>query len=398
MVNTGRRALVATFGLVASLPGLAARAASTLHEAPSKHGARPELGASAAFDARGRLWAVKKRGQHVMLWRSDDQGSTWRALRAVNRTPEAIAADGDARPKIAIGARGELYVSWTQPLAKPYTGFIRFARSLDAGRTFREPMTVHTDRQPITHRFDAITVTREGRVFVAWIDKRDGEAARATQAPYRGAALYYAVSGDRGATFRGDYKVADHSCECCRIALLPRANGTVTAFWRHVFEPNLRDHAIATLRADGSVEGFRRATFDDWAIDACPHHGPSLAEYAGGHLHAVWFTLGTDEPGAIYGRLRENGVNEMRRIGGETAEHPDIAALGKRLAIVWKEFDGERLQLLSMRSDDAGRTWRHKTLAVTNDAADQPRLVTHGGRFYALWNTRAKPLWVVPLR
>jgi hypothetical protein len=32
---------------------------------------------------------------------------------------------------------------------------------------------VHADRQEITHRFDAMTVTRDGRLLVAWIDKRD---------------------------------------------------------------------------------------------------------------------------------------------------------------------------------------------------------------------------------
>ena len=41
---------------------------------------------------------------------------------------EAIAAEGDSRPKIATGPHDEIYVTWTKPFAKPYTGEIRFAR------------------------------------------------------------------------------------------------------------------------------------------------------------------------------------------------------------------------------------------------------------------------------
>lgn len=373
------------------VPFAAELAAHGDHGKPDKERPLDGLGASAVFDASGTLWAVSKGGDHVVLHRSADLGQTWSWGMAVNLTPEPIGAESDARPKIAVGPKGELYVSWTQPLAKPYTGYIRLARSLDRGKSFSAPVTVHADRQEITHRFDAVTVNREGRVFIAWVDKRDAEAARGKRETYRGAATYYAVSDDRGASFRGDFKLADHSCECCRIAMLPRGDGSVTAFWRHVFAPNLRDHAIASLHADGRVEGFRRATFDNWATDACPHHGPSLAEDAAGQLHAVWFTLGRKQQGAHYGRLRDGAVDGLRRIGDKTAAHPDLAIAGNRIALAWKEFDGEASRLRGMLSDDGGATWREIAIAATQGASDQPRLLTHQGRFYAFWNTRATP-------
>jgi hypothetical protein len=263
--------------------------------------------------------------------------------------------------------------------------------------TFSTPLTVHADRQEITHRFDAIAVNRQGQIFVAWVDKRDGEAIKAKGGEYRGAALYFAVSDDHGASFRGDFKLADNSCECCRIALLPRNDGSVIAFWRHVFEPNLRDHAIATIYSDGHVDGLRRATFDNWAIDACPHHGPSLAADAHAQLHAVWFNLGPEHPGSVYGRLSNDGVKDLRRIGGERAEHPDMAIIGGRVALVWKEFDGEKSQLRGMLSNDDGKTWREISLAATAGASDQPRLLVTNGKFFVFWNTRSNPFLVVLL-
>jgi hypothetical protein len=363
-------------------------------------GKRPqsELGSSAAFDGRGNLWAVSKEGAHAVVRRSDDTGRTWSAPRRVNAVPEAIEANGDSRPKLALGNRGELYVTWTKALGKFHTGDIRFARSLDEGKTFSAPITVNTDRQQITHRFDAIAVTGTGRIFLAWIDTRDQVAlAKGTGGEYTGAAVYFAVSDDRGATFRGDFKLADHSCECCRIALVPMPDQTVAAMWRHVFAPNVRDHALARMEESGRHSEPVRATFDDWRIDACPHHGPALAADSAGRLHAVWFTEGPNAAGVFYGRVGNAGVEARRRIGGETAEHADLASSGEALAIAWKEFDGERSRLRAMVSDNGGENWRSHELGATAGASDQPRVLQRQGRFYVFWNTSLEPLSVFPI-
>lgn len=365
--------------------------------APAGMAARADLGASAAFDEDGKLWAVSKQGDHAVVRYSENQGGTWSEPVAVNTDHERVAADGDSRPKVAVGKDGALYVTWTRPLAKPYTGEVRFARSLDGGATWSDAITVHADRQEITHRFDAITVDGEGRVFVAWIDKRDQDVARGAGKPYRGAAVYFAVSDDGGTSFRGDFKVAEHSCECCRIALLAQPDGGVLALWRHVFEPNIRDHAMAQLQPDGGVGPMRRATFDNWAIDACPHHGPSLARDDRGRLHAVWFDLGPEHAGVSYGRLGDGEVQGQFQVGDDRAEHADIAITGERVAVAWKAFDGERTQLRAMRSDDGGASWRTLDLASTDEMSDQPRVLTFDGRFFVFWNTRERSHRVLEL-
>lgn len=360
--------------------------------------ARPGLAAAAAFDPKGGLWAVSYDGQYLVVRRSADLGGQWSPPVRVFPTPEPMDSGGDARPNIAVGPGGEIYVTWTKPLSKPYTGEIKLARSIDGGRTFSNPRIVHADRQEITHRFDAMTVTSDGRLLVAWIDKRDGVAAGGKASAYAGAAVYYAISDDRGVTFRGDYKVADHSCECCRIALLPKDDGSVLGFWRHVFSPNVRDHALAKLGTDGTVSGFRRATFDDWRVDVCPHHGPSLAADRGGGLHAVWYTGAAGNAGVYYGRLEPGGVAGQRRVGGETAEHADLAAAGDQLAIVWKEFDGQRSTLRALQSFDRGVTFIEREIGATAEASDQPRILVRDGRFYVFWNTRRETLRIIPLQ
>ncbi|PTY00133.1 hypothetical protein DB354_02260 [Opitutus sp. ER46] len=353
-----------------------------------------ELGAQAAFDASGVLWAVHRVSGHIAVSRSADEGQSWSNAVLVTRTPEAIDAGGDARPKIALGPKGEIYVSWTRPLAEPYTGEIRFSRSLDAGRTFSPPIVVHHDRQVITHRFDTIAVNQDGEVFAAWIDKRDLVAS--TPSAYRGAALYYAVSSDQGASFRGDFKVADHCCECCRLALVSHRDGTVTAFWRHIFDPNIRDHAIANLRPDGHAEAVQRATFEDWRIDACPHHGPAMAIDGDGALHGVWFSGAARNHGVFYGRLSASRGDAAQRIGADSAGHAAIGATGRRIAIAWKEYRDGRTALRGLISEDAGHTWRPSELSSAAGLSDHPSLLTHNGRFFAFWNSGEHPLAVIP--
>lgn len=382
--------------LVFPAAGVAAQEQVANEPAPAHKMHRMELGTSAAFAPDGTLYAVGKQGEHVLLHRSADAGVHWDAPTVVNTDPEPISADGENRPKIAFASDGGILVSWTRPLARRFSGEIRLARG-DADGHFAAPITVHRDRSEITHRFESMAVAGDGKVVLAWIDKRDLEAAEAAGEIYAGAAIYAAISDDGGRSFRPEVKVADHSCQCCRLAIALDTDGLPLLMWRHVFEPNERDHALARLRPDGTAEWVRRATFDGWKIDACPHHGPSLAVTPDGVRHAVWFNVVEGAGQVFYGRLTDEGVEGQRRIGGARAAHADLATAGGRIAIAWKEFDGERTQLRAEVSDDGGASFRALTLAATLGASDQPRVLTRGDRLFAFWRTEQEGMKGYPL-
>ncbi|NEX59999.1 sialidase family protein [Noviherbaspirillum galbum] len=365
------------------------------------HGA--DLGTAAAMAGSGLLWLASKEtqdgGQYVVVRSSEDMGKTWTAPVRVNAQAEPIAASGEARPHLAFGRKGELYVSWTSTVARPHIGNIRFARSLDGGKTFSPPLTVHANREHVTHSFESMIVDGDGRIFIAWIDGRDQASAKAKGKPYAGSAIYYAVSSDQGRSFRKDFRLADHSCECCRIGMSLDASGTPVAMWRHVFEPNVRDHAIARLTADGERIAITRVTFDDWRIDACPHHGPSLAFGADGVRHQVWFNGKEAEgSGAMYARVMpgETAIKPVG-LGSAQASHPDVAAQGQRVAIVWKQFDGKSTALLGRVSGDNGRSWRDLALAETAGDSDKPYLVPTPTGMLVSWRTQAEGIRVIPL-
>jgi hypothetical protein len=348
----------------------------------------PELGASAAFDSHGRLWLVDAADGHVRLRHSDDDGRTLSAPVDVNAIAEPIYAEGENRPKLAFGPHDELYVSWSQPRAKPWTGFVRFARSLDRGEHFSKPLTVHHDRAEITHRFDALAVDGNGRIVIAWIDKRDVIAATARGKPYLGAAVYYSWSDDGGATFVPERKLVDQSCECCRVALARMPDGGIAAFFRNIYGDNIRDHAYAVLRTDGHASQVERATFSEWQIAGCPHHGPGLAIGNDGIRHAVWYEAKT-QPTIWYGQPDPgHPPQHLLTIAKAGASHADVAVHDRTVWVVWNQVGANGFALMLRRSTDNGVHFdAAREVARSDGAVGSPQLLQKQGRAFAAWNT-----------
>jgi hypothetical protein len=386
------------------LLGLAVIGVQAADVAPGKpKAARLELATSAAFAADGSLLVVAKQGEQVMLYRSTDEGRSWSAPAAVNAQPEAFSANGENRPKIAFAADGGLLVSWAHSFGVGHNGNIRLARA-DDGEHFGKPQSVHKDTAEITHSFESMLTTPDNKVILAWVDKRDSEAAKASQIPYRGSGIYAAVSHDGGRIFQPEFKLADHSCECCRLSSALDRDGSPLFMWRHVYAPNERDHAIARLTPNGTLETVKRATFDRWKVDGCPHHGPSLVVDAQGVRHAVWFNQKEGGGPVHYGRLLKSADNSdelrvegQRTVGGPRAAHADMASAAGKLAIVWKEFDGERTQLGMLFSTDGGKSFNEKTLTATDGASDQPRVIHRQDKLYAFWRTENEGFRLIAL-
>lgn len=360
--------------------------------------AKPSLATTTAFDAGGRLWRVLVQENQLRVSHSDDDGKTFSTPVAVNGTPEHIAGDGENRPKILV-RNGIVYLSWTQALDKPMTGHIRFSRSLDGGKTFSPPVTVNDDSQIISHRFEAMGVNDQGQVTLAWLDKRDLAAAQKEGRPYTGAAVYYAVSGDNGASFRPNLKLADHSCECCRVAMAVEPDGTPVVFWRHIYGQNTRDFALARLDEKPAPV---RATHDNWQVDGCPHHGGAISIGPDGVYHLVWFNNGPERHGLFYGSSSNRGqtFSAPHAFGNEDAQagHPDVLSLGQKIFVAWKEFDGKEASIQAMRSRDGGRSWSAPLrLASTAGASDHPRLIANRDKAYLSWQTEKDGLRLVEI-
>ena len=358
---------------------------------------KPQLGIGTAFAPDGSLWWVGLNADAQLVIQSAPAATTpprWSAPRVIDIGGDPVSADGENHPKLLFGPNGTVLIAYTQPLAKPNTGFVRLLRSTDGGKTFSKPSTVHADRQEITHRFESIGFDAKGVLHAIWIDKRDLEAAPrvGSKSSYRGAAIYRASSVDGGASFGPDTKVADHSCECCRIALAQGSDGVLNAMWRHVYEPDVRDHAFAALDSAAAPVTTVRATFDEWHVNGCPHHGPGLATAADGGFHTVWFGVrqldGANASGVRYARLKADGspdAQSVRRLPDDRAEHASVMAHGQRVAVVWRSSDGMVSTLKAWLSTDGGKTFAERRLAQVQGDNDFARPVQIGARMAVVW-------------
>ncbi len=361
------------------------------------------LAVGAALDARGRLWLARVENRRLLVSHSDDGGIGFSAPVAVTPQQEAITADGENRPKLAVGADGIVHVSWSQSLGQPMSAHIRYARSTDGGRSFSPPVILNDDRQVISHRFDALATDGRGGVAVVWLDARSRTAKTGGKSPQTDVGLYAALSQDGGANFGRNRKVAGHSCQCCRTALTWTAAGPV-AFWRHVFGRNIRDFAIASLNGGAVL----RVTDDAWEIDGCPHHGGGIAADGRGNLHIAWFTDGEQRKGIFYRRIAATDFSKAAALdmseplplgdAARQAGHPAVAAAGERVLLAWREFDGMRFSAWAMLSQDAGASWgAPQKLAEAAQQADYALPLVDARQARVVWNAAVEGLRVLPV-
>lgn len=382
--------VVKTIKLVLSLAILMALAGNAGAHEGHDHG--PPLAVSVAPDTQGNLWRVSVKDGFVLV----DQSKTASALafsaqQKLNSQAHKIGTDGDARPKIAIAQNGNIYVTWTQALPAPYSGYIWFSRSINGGKSFSQPSIVHQDRAEITHRFDALAVSPSGRVYVAWVDKRDLIAAKKAKQAYDGAAIYYAVSDDQGLSFGAEQKAVDNSCECCRIAMLANEKGDAVMMWRHLFDGGVRDHAMAKIGVNEKSTKIHRASFGQWKINACPHHGPALAKGGDWGYHMAWFD-GGDKAGLFYARMDGDSwvSSPAKRFGDANSQagHPALISNGEQVWLAWKEMTDTASQVKLVKSDDSGRSWDSPVvISQTKGKSDYPQLLLKDGQAYLAWNS-----------
>lgn len=355
---------------------------------------------TSVFDNNGRLWTTFINQQHVYISYSDDIGKQYSTPVIVNSSPHNIYSDGENRPKIFLNNQNDLFISWTEKTAGRFTGNIRFARSIDAGQHFEAVKTINDDGLAIGHRFDAMTVTPSGTIYIAWLDKRDSHAAKQRGQAFHGISIYYAVSTDQGKTFSSNIKIAQHTCECCRIAITNTGDDNATVMWRHIFNGGYRDHAIATL-SRGKPSPIQRATVDQWKTDACPHHGPDLDSSLRGDAHLAWFSNGKLHKGLYYGRYSPSSHNTSNIIALDNsphASHPQVKAFKNRVWFVWKSFENDQSVIKTRYSLDQGTEWsKATTIAATTGNSDHPLLIHNKDTLFISWQTTNEGLRLLPL-
>lgn len=361
--------------------------------------AREAFTATPAFAPDGTLWVARGMADRVLVAKSTDLGRSFSDPVPVTPDPIDIDWGPDSRPQLVVDKAGGLVVTYAIFQDKRFNGRVYATRSTDGGATFAPPSPITSDST--SQRFQTVGIDPDGRVFAAWLDKRNAAQAIAAGKPYPGAALAYAWA-DQADHFSDTRLAVDNTCECCRLGLAFAAPGRPAILFRNIFDGSARDHAVVTFANPTTPGPLRRVSVDDWKIDACPHHGPSLAIAPDGSYHAAWFTGGAARQGLFYAHAdnADAPFSEPRALSSPERQpaRPFVLATGTAVHLVWKEFDGENALVRWEVSHDAGRTWSApRTVAETADASDHPLLIARGAQVFLSWLTKNEGYRLIPV-
>lgn len=391
MIRTGLLAIIALgFAQGAALAQMRAPPAS--EAACEEPTLRCATKATPAFGPDGTLWLVWMAGGQVSVASSHDEGRSFSAPTEVTTKRLNLDWGPDARPKIVVDRKGGLAIAFSTFRDEAFNGEVLYTRSADGGKSFAEPKPITSNNE--SQRFEALALDQDGTVFAAWLDKRNRIFAKEAGQKYEGAGLFFTSSGDGGTTYAEAKLAREGTCECCRLGLAFAAPGRPAVIFRNIFDGGVRDHAVMTFTDLSTPGEIRRVSNDDWQINACPHHGPSLTVAPNGTYHVAWYTNGKVRKGLFYAHSRDEGrsFSAPMPLGqpGRNPTRPFVLAGLTGTVMVWKEFDGEKTSVQMTISRDDGETWSPaKTISSTSDTSDHPLLVSNGKRIYLSWMTKA---------
>ncbi len=233
-----------------------------------------------AMDAQGILHLVYGLDHHACYVRSTDQGATFTKPVRIDSSGQVETRMGERGPKLAVGGDGVIHVVWVDEWAPGVKTYVRYARSLDGGKSFAPLQTLSS-----MSGVDGATLAADGRGHVAafWhvMAEPKPEVKSATW-------LHTARSSDRGAAFGPCEKVVvtnlpGLACSMCMMRARADVDGNVCLAFRGARD-SIRD--IYVLK--GPIAGNRftalRVNQDHWNIDYCPMCGPELTFTPDGRL------------------------------------------------------------------------------------------------------------------
>ncbi len=319
-----KRAIVCLVGLLLVAPAALGQATTLRFEAaprlalalPRVHDPQVALSATRGLTVLA-IQELDSRAQMVALT-STDSGDTFGEPVAVSLPGTWVFGTGESGPSLATGSAG-LCVAWHQARAGGGTDIM--ISGSESGASWSRPVRL-TDRPGISHGYIALTSAPDGAFYAAWLDGREK--------PVGSLDVYLARSGDGGKTFGKNVRVGRRASPTCRPALTVTADGRLFVAWRTVGTNNVRDIALASS-ADGGQTFTEAAgpASDNWKPGTCPRSGPALAA-TGNTLHLAWYAEGGGLGSGVRWACADDGKSfappTLVSRGVLDANHPTLTA------------------------------------------------------------------------
>jgi len=321
---------------------------------------------------------------------SHNIGDSFSPPHRVNGEGERVSSHGENGPQLETGRGIEIYTAWQGD------DDIKFARSMDFGRSFSSPLRINDDDGDHSQSFFTMKTGPDGAVYIAWLDGRDKPSNRPGTS-----SLYLAASRDGGKTFSKNIKIAGDICPCCRPSIAFGPSGKMFVAWRHVYDGHERVIVVASSEDGGKTWSDPvRVTGKGWVIDGCAHAGPS-ARFINGKLYVTWYTGDGDRAAVKLAVSNDSGKSftGVREIQGPVldANHPYIAESQDSVHVIFQGRDPETeggwgpSQAWVVQVMDDGGVTAPQALPSNGKSIAYPYLFSGtGGRVYATWTEFGK--------
>ena len=323
--------------------------------------------------------------QNLFMSASKNIGDSFSKPKRVNSVEDEVSAHGENGPKLRQARGRGIFAAWIG------NRDIKFARSMNFGRSFNPSVRVNDDVGKASQSFFNMEVAPDGSIYIAWLDGRN----KKTNLPGT-SSIYIARSVDQGKSFGKNIKIAGDICPCCRPAFAFGANGEIFISWRHVFDDHERIIVVASSLDGGKTWSKPKKVSDTgWKINGCAHSGPAM-KYVGGKLFVTWYTGKNEKANLKMAYSINNGRSFLKEknIQGAIldANHPNITILGKEAWVIFQGRDPhlqggwsrEKAWLVKISSD--GNTSKPLALPTAGGGVFYPQLYKgNGGRVYAVW-------------
>lgn len=280
---------------------------------------------------------VDQRRKEVLLQVLGADGRARAVPVDVSRSPDTFSW----MPRIAAGGPDTLHLLWQEIIFSggSHGGDILYARSLDGGRSFSQPVNLSNspggdgkgrlDRDTWSNGSLDLAVGADGKVYAAWTE-------------YDGA-LWLARSHDGGRSFTPPQRIAGDDKRPARGPSLALGGGKVYLAWTVGEDPDA-DIRVSSSLDDGVsfsppvLVGARAARAD----------APRLAFDRDGRLHLVYMEQAGKQPAAIRHARSDGhglafGTPRTLSMHAEAAMAPQLATDAQgRVHVAWESAQGLR--------------------------------------------------------
>ncbi len=317
----------------------------------------------------------------IRYTRSEDDGRHWKNPVTLDiQLSEVNASRGN---DIQLATKDKRLVAlWQSQGALPGMGPMAGAYSLDNGRTWQQSLNPAGDNDGSQAYIDLIADLR-GNFHVVWLEDPDEngyQSLRYARSIDSGQQWSQPVTLDDSTcsccpnTFalspKNELSVLYRDMTPRDMSLLQSSDSGLT--WRRINTVGNFDWNFKGCPHVGGGLGYIEN--DDVA-----------------QLHSVVWTGVEEKPGLYYLSSSNNGETwSIPARLGEAAIHGDIAALDSRKVFaIWNEMEAEGLSVFYAVSEDGGASWlKPKRLTEAGNAATHPKLVSTRQGVLAMWTEK----------